>query len=135
MKDAFAALESLSKLGKKEGDVKLGDLTLTLGTLDTDQESNVFISCAELTGNVYFYRLKIETLKYSLKAVNEVRLDDYLRLEKVEDREKLKKETFDKIETIVKTWDENVVSYLYSEWAKLSKASEEELKSKGIIQE
>jgi hypothetical protein len=132
---AFEALEEISKLGKIEGEVDVGDIKLLMGTLDTEQETDVFAQCADLTGNAYFYKLKLETVKYSLKAVNKERVDDYLKIAKIEEREKAKKETLEKISSILKKWDENVISYLYSEWSKLAKKSEEVLKAKGISQD
>jgi hypothetical protein len=133
--DAFKALEELSKLGKVEGEVKLGEVKLILGTLDTEQESDVFGACSELTGNAYFYKLKLGTVKYSLKAIGDVRLDDYLKIEKADERKKAKEDTLAKISEIIGKWDENVISYLYSEWNKLAKKSEDDLKTKGISQD
>ena len=130
--DAFKALEELSKLGKMESEIKVGEVTITLGTLDTEQESDVFVQCSELTGNAYFYKLKLETVKYALRAVGGARVDDYIKIEKDEERQKMKKEALERISGILKTWDENVLSFLYNEWAKLAKKSEDELKSKGI---
>ena len=131
--DALSTLKELSKLGKKEKEYSIGDVKITLGTLDTEQEGNVFTSCADLAGNAYFYKLKLETIKHSLRVVGNERLDIYLDVKEIDKREEMKKEVLDKIANILKTWDENVVSYLYSKWSELSKESEEELKAKGII--
>jgi hypothetical protein len=133
--NAFDALSELSKLGKKTKEVTVGELNILLSTLDAEQEGEVFVACAELTGNAYFYRLKKETLKYSIRAVNGQRLDDYENVKEQDKRDKLKKETLEKLSGILGTWDENVISFLYSKWAVLSKESEEDLKSKGILVE
>jgi hypothetical protein len=140
--DAFKALEELSKLGKVEGNVNVGDaIKLILGTLDTEQESDVFAKCADLTGNAYFYQLKLGTIKYSLKGIyaddgkTVVRLDDYLSIEKADERKKAREVTLARIDEIIGKWDENVISYLYSEWNKLAKKSEDDLKEKGISQD
>jgi hypothetical protein len=133
--DAFEALGQLAKLGKKIKEVQLGDLKIELGTLNAEQEGNVFVTCADLTGNAYFNRLKLETLKYSIKAVNGSRLDDYEKLSEDAKREKLKIETLDKLQKILGSWDENVISFLYSKWSELSKEAEDELKSQGFITE
>lgn len=131
--DAFEALSELSKLGKKTKEVDVGDLKILLSTLDADQEGEVFVKCADLTGNAYYYKLKSETVKYAIRAVNGKRLDEYETVKEQDKRDKLKKETLDKLSTIIGTWDENVISFLYSKWASLSKESEDELKSKGVV--
>lgn len=130
--NAFDALTKLSELGKMTKEFDVAGMKLTLSTLDAEQESKVFIACGDLTGNAYFYKLKRETLKYSIKAVNGERLDTYEDLKNAAEREKLKTETLDKVSNILGTWDENVISFLYSKWASLSKDSEEELKTKGV---
>jgi hypothetical protein len=133
MSNAFEVLTELSKLGKMSREFEIGNMKLLLSTLDAEQEGNVFIACADLTGNAYFYKLKAETLKYSIKAVNGQRLDEYESVTDVAQREKMKKETLEKLEKIIGSWDENVISFLYSKWSVLSKESEEDLKSKGIV--
>jgi hypothetical protein len=131
--NAFEALSELSKLGKLTKEVEVGQLKILLSTLDAEQEGEVFVACADLTGNAYFYKLKSETFKYSIKAVNGQRLDEYENVKETDKKDKLKKETFEQLSKILGTWDENVISFLYSKWAALSKESEEELKSKGIV--
>jgi len=130
--DAFEMLKDLSKLGKKTKEVSIGQLKLLMSTLDADQEGNIFITCADLTGNAYFNKLKSETLKYSIRAVNDQRLDEYEKIEDSKKREELKKDTLSKLEKIIGSWDENVISYLYKVWSDLSKESEEELRQQGI---
>jgi len=129
---AFEALSELSKYGKKTKVVSVGEVKLTLATLNSEQEGNVFISCSDLNGNAYWYKLKRETLKYSVKAVNEMRLDEYEKVEDKDKREVLKKQTLESIDEIMGNWDENLIDYLYSKWSELSKESEEELSSQGI---
>lgn len=132
--DAFAALSELSKIGKKTKIVEVGELKLLLSTLDSELEGLVFIACADYTGNAYFYKLKAETLKYSIRAVNEQRLDEYELLTDETKKEQLKQETLDKLQKIIGTWDENLVSFLYSKWMELTKESEKELIEKGLME-
>lgn len=132
--DVFAALSELSNIGKKSKEVPVGQLKLLLSTLDSEQESLVFIACSDMTGNAYFSRLKSETLKYAIIAVNGERLDSYVNA-LPEKKESLKKETLEKLENIIKTWDENVISFLYAKWIELTKESEEDLKKLGLIEE
>lgn len=129
--DAFEALTELGKLGKKQKEEQIGETKLLLSTIDAEQEGNVFMACAELTGNAYFFKLKSETLKYAIRAVNGKRLDEYENA-KVEERDKLKKETLEKVAKILGSWDQNVISFLYSKWLDLTKESEKELQSKGL---
>lgn len=131
--DAFAALSELSKLGKKTDVVEIDSLKLLISTLDSEQEGEVFAACAEMSGNAYFYKLKAETLKYAIRAVNEQRLDEYETLVDADKREELKNQTLTKLQSIIGTWDENVISFLYSKWTELTKKAEEDLKSKGLI--
>jgi hypothetical protein len=132
--DIFAALEDISKLGKLTKDVKVDNLSITLSTLDSEQEGLVFITSSEFTGNAYFYKMKAETLKYAIRAVNGIKLDVYTEAspEKIES---LKDETLSKLEKIIAKWDENVVSFLYNEWVELTKESEKILISKGIMKQ
>lgn len=132
--DAFEALSELSKLGKKTKEVQVESLKLLLSTIDSDDEGNVFVSCSELTGNAYFYKMKAETLKYAIKAVNGQRLDEYEDVEDEEKRVEMRKETLGKLQKIIGTWDENVVSFFYSKWTELTKEAEEELKKKGLME-
>jgi hypothetical protein len=132
--DAFAALSELSKLGKKTEIVDINSLKLLLSTLDSEQEGYVFAACAEMVGNAYFLKLKSETLKYAIRAVNEQRLDEYETLIDADKREQVKNETLSKLEKIIGTWDENVISFLYSKWSALTKVAEKELKEKGLIE-
>lgn len=131
--DAFAALGELAKLGKKTKVVDVGELKLLLSTLDSEQEGLVFIACAELTGNAYFLKMKSETLKYAIRAVNEQRLDDYESFVDLEVKTRVKNETLEKLEKIIKTWDENIISFLYSKWMELTKEADNDLKEKGLL--
>jgi tRNA threonylcarbamoyladenosine modification (KEOPS) complex Cgi121 subunit len=132
--DAFESLTELAKLGKKTKEVEIAEMKILLSTLNVQQEGDVFVTCADLTGNAYFYKLKCETLKYSIKAVNGQMLDAYEDIKIEADREKMRKETLEKIAKILSSWDENVISFLYRQWVELSKQSEEELKEKGIAE-
>jgi hypothetical protein len=131
--DAFAALGELAKLGKKTKTVEVGDLKLLLSTLDSEQEGFVFIACAELSGNAYFLKMKSETLKYAIRAVNEQRLDDYESFVDLDVKIRVKNETLEKLEKIIKTWDENIISFLYSKWMELTKEADADLKEKGLL--
>jgi len=133
--DALKALDKLSELGKKQKDVKIGDMSITVSTLDTGDETDVFISCSELTGNAYFYTLKLSTLKYAIRAVNGQRLDLYLDIKDVGQRIKSRSDVLQQVSDILRKMDEKVISFLYSEWAKMSKESEDELQSQGIMTE
>jgi hypothetical protein len=133
--DAFESLTELAKLGKMTREVEMGEMKILLSTLDVKDEGDVFISCSDLTGNAYFYKLKCETLKYAIRAVNGQRLDGYESLKNGDERDKLRKETLEKLEKILGTWDQNVISFLYKRWVDLSEESEDQLKSKGIVVE
>lgn len=130
--DIFGALEEISKLGKLTKTVDLDGLKITISTLDSEQEGLVFITSSDFTGNAYFYKMKSETLKYAIRAVNDVNLFGFEEAEP-EKIDKLKEETFSKLEKIIAKWDENVISFLYNEWVDLTKESEKVLTSKGIM--
>jgi hypothetical protein len=130
---AFEALNELSKLGKKSKEVEIGSLKILLNTIDSEDEGNVFVACSELSGNAYFYKMKAETLKYAIKAVNGQRLDEYENINDEDKREEMKKETLEKLQKIIGKWDENVITFFYSKWTELTKEAEKELKEKGII--
>ena len=106
---AFEGLEKLGELGKKEKEVKAGNVKLTIGTLDSEEEVEVFSACSNLSGNSYFYKLKKETLKYCIKAVDGKRLDDYKKVDDQKEREKLRDEVLEKKSAIIKTWDDTVI--------------------------
>jgi hypothetical protein len=133
--DAFEALKGLSKLGKRTKEIEIGSMKLLLSTMNAEQEGKVFIACSDLTGSAYFSRLKLETLKYALKAVDGARLDLYEEIKGEVEREESKKEILEKVQKILGTWDENVISFLYNKWAELSKESEEDLKASGVTVE
>jgi hypothetical protein len=130
--DAMKALQSLSRLGKKERDVKIEETTITLSALDTGDETEVYVACSELQGNAYFYKLKLETLKYSICAVNGKRLDTYRGIDDFNQRQVNKIKSLDEISEVLKTWNENVVTYLFTEFSKLTGEVEKELTDKGI---
>jgi hypothetical protein len=77
--------------------------------------------------------MKAETLKYAIRRVNDQRLDEYETLIDPDKKAQLKRETLDKLEVVIGTWDENIVSFFYAEWMKLTKESEAELKEKGLM--
>jgi len=131
--EVFEALSQLSKLGKMSKEVELEGLKIELCTLDSNEEGEIFVTCADLTGNAYFSKVKSETLKYSIRAVNGKRLDEYKLIVEEKERDKLRKETLEKLQKILGTWDENVIAFLYGKWAELSKESEEDLVKKGIV--
>jgi len=133
IESAFEALTKLSEIGKKSKVEQIGNLKLLLTTLTSDEETNVFIACSELTGNAYFNKLKSETLKYAIKAVNDQRLDEYESIKEEVKREVLRKETLLKLEKILGSWDENVIAFLYTKWVAISKESEKELQEKGFL--
>jgi len=131
--DAFEALKSLSKLGKRTKEIQVGSMKLLLSTMNAEQEGNVFVTCSDLSGNAYFNKLRLETLKFALKAVDGSRLDSYEEINDEVEREKSKKQILEKVQKILGTWDENVISFLYSKWAELSKESEDDLKANGVV--
>jgi ADP-dependent phosphofructokinase/glucokinase len=132
--DPFEALTELAKIGKMTKEFEIAEMKILLSTLDAESESNVFISCSDLSGNAYFNKLKAETLKYAIKAVNGQKLDGYEDIKEEVERNKLKKETLEKLAKILSQWDQNVISFLYKKWTELSKESEEDLKSKGLVE-
>jgi len=134
MKDAFEALSQLTKLGKKTKEIEIEGQKILLSTLDSEKEALVFVACSSLSGNAYFFKLKSETIKFSICAVNDIRLDEYQTIKDPSKKEQLKNETLSKLDSIIGTWDENIVSYIYSKWVELSKESEDELKKKGLIE-
>jgi len=131
--DALKSLEKLSELGKKEKIISIGDIKITISTLDTGDETDVFVSCSELSGNAYFNTLKLATLKYAIRAVNGERLDSYLEETDLRKKEQARADVLQKVSDIVKKWDEKVVSFLYTEWANLAKESEDEIEEKQLL--
>lgn len=130
--DVFETLKKLSKIGKVFKEVEIEGIKILLGTLNSEQEEKVFIACSELVGSAYFSRLKRETLKYAIKSVNDISLNEYENLKDPEQSEKLKKETLEKLEKVLGSWDEEVITFLYHKWNEISKQSEEEFEKIGI---
>ena len=130
--DAFEVLKGLSKIGKISKEVELEGIKLSICTLNSEQEEKVFIACSDLVGSAYFSRLKRETLKFAIKSVNGVSLNEYENLKDPEQSEKLKKETLEKLEKILGTWDEEIITFLYHKWNELSKEAKKKKKKIGI---
>ena len=134
--DHLAVLDGLGKLGKKTKKVEIGDVVITLSTLGSEDETEVFIACSDLSGNAYFHKLKSETLKRAIRVVNNNDLYSFLNSDLNEiDKKQLREEIHRKIGNMLREWKEDLIAYLYSEWIDLTKESEEELKKKGIIEE
>lgn len=130
--EVFEVLKNLSKIGKVSKEVEIQGVKILIGTLNSEQEEKVFLACSELVGSAYFSRLKRETLKYAIKSVNGISLIEYENLKDPEQSEKLKKETLEKLEKILGSWDEEVITFLYHKWNEISKQSEEEFEKIGI---
>lgn len=134
--DPFEILDELSQIGKTFEKVKiLDDFELTLVTLEADDEMNIFENASKYEGQEFINNLQRETLAFSISEINGKPLRKYEQIKDEKEREKVKKETIDKIRSIVKTWKEELVAFVHSKYSAMIERNEAYLKSIGIIQE
>lgn len=129
--DIFGELSKIAKIGYVEKDAKVGNVNLTLSTLTAEDEAEVFNNCIGYDGISFISRNKIETLVYSIKAVNGERFN----YEALTDREQYLVErgnAINSLRKVIGSMQEDMVSFLYSEQLSVANKGEEELKKAGI---
>jgi len=134
--DPFELLIRASEIGKKSKDIVLSnDFEITLQTLNSEDEMNVFAYSENFEGGKFLTRHKIETLVYAIVKVNKKDLREYEKEEDLEKRKKLKEEVLTKVRAIVSTWRDELISFVYSEFGELTDESEKEMIKMGIMKE
>ena len=136
IEDPFEILGMLASVGRKTRDVTVTeDFKIILETLNVESETLVFANTAKYEGSEYFTKHKIETLAFSMSAINGKSLREYDKIENLEERGKAREIVVNRIRSIVGTWDDNVISYVYSEFAALVSENEADMVKKGILKE
>ena len=131
--NAFEALEKMSQLGKADKSVKISDdFSVLISTISSEEEAEVFSNCSQFEGINYITRSKIETLAYSIKGVNGEKLD-YDNIADIAERKKVRDETVAKLRQLIGQWRDEVVTFLYEEFLRLTGNSEEQLKKLGLM--
>jgi len=132
--DPFELLQKLSDIGKKTKLVEISnDFKVVLSTFDSEDEMQVFENVENYKGSEYLTRHKIEALSYSIIEVNGISLRDYEKETDVEKKKALKQATIDKVRTIVTSWKDEFVSFMYSRFNDLVNESEEEMIKLGFM--
>lgn len=133
IKDPLDTLAKIIKFGQMEKEVEVtSDFKIILSTLSSEDETEVFENCSQYAGLTYLNRNKIETLCYSILGVNGQRFD-YDTIEDDTERRKARKDVVDKMRTIICKWRDEVITYVYEQFLKLTGNSDEYLKKVGII--
>lgn len=132
--DPFELLEKVSEIGKKEKNVKISDeLNIVIETLTAEDEGKIFSNTDKFDGTEYFLNHKIETICYATCKINEKSLREYEKIEDDLERERVKKQTIDKLRIIIKKWNDDVVNFVYGKYVELSSESDEDLVKSGIL--
>jgi hypothetical protein len=129
-------LEEMSKVGNKEKEIKItDDFSVTVRPLSGPEEEKVHESAEKLNGTQYFDKVIVETLVLAIVAANKKSLKTYETIENLEEKEKVKKETYEKIRLILAKWNDDLKSYVYGEYNKLLDEIKSDLIKLGIIKE
>ena len=132
--DPLELLNELANVGKKKKTVKISDnLEVVLETLSAEDEGNVFTKCEEFGGSEYFSKNKRETIVHSLAEINGKSLKGYEELEDPDKKRKMKVEVIGKIRDIVDKWNDELITFLYSNFVDVISESEKEMVLMGII--
>jgi hypothetical protein len=127
-------LEEIVKIGYKEKDVSVtNDFVLTLIPLSGLVESEIHNRNEKSDGIEYFEGVKKDTLTFSIIKINGKSLRSYEKIDDKEERERVKKETYDKVAEILSKWNDDLRNYVYSEYTKLCDEIKEDLIKLGII--
>jgi len=130
--DPFSLFNKIEAVGKIEQVIKLtDDINLIISTLNTEEEGEVFSDIAEYEGIEYITMNKIEVLAHAIRGINDKKFD-YDKIEDPKVRREERKKAVVMLKEKIKTWRDEVVSFLYDEWLKLTGNSEEQLKKIGI---
>lgn len=132
IKDPFALLGELSKIGKKEKEIEVTGCKIKLGTINAEDEAEVFSVSKEHGTMEFFARTRIETIARAIIEVNGENLKKYENIEGRDERLRAKAEVIAKLKEVVGSWNEELVMYVYTEYSKMLVESEQEMKDKGI---
>lgn len=113
-KDPFDSLMKLSKLGKKEVKVSIGDVEVVLRSLMAKEEVELFTNIEELKGISFINSNKIETLARSLVEI------DGIRFEENND------DVVSKKKQVIEGWGQSIIDLLFTEYAKMISGIESE---------
>jgi hypothetical protein len=134
--DPFEFLEQMSKIGKMTKTITVVEnFKVTLSTLDSDDEGTILANTDDTKGTEFFSRYKQETLSFAIKAINDKPLNFYETIEDEKERKTKKEECIEKIKTILKKWNDDLLSFVYNEYIQMLEENEQRLVKLGIIKE
>ena len=132
--DPFELLDQLVNIGKETTDIDITpEFKITISTFGSEDEADIF-SIASKDTTQYTSLHKRETLVRAIIAINGKTLRDYEKIEDVKEYKAKKDMTNEKVRKIVSSWNENLVSFIYSEWYKLVSKSEKKLEEMKILE-
>jgi len=119
------AFQKIDELSDNERDVEINGQKIVLGILTGGEEDNVqafIVERAEKFGKgLYLRDIKIETIAYSIKQINDERIDkvDFFTVQNTEDKiEKVEKHIF--LREKLRIWPPLIVNYLFNQYVVLS---------------
>jgi hypothetical protein len=131
--DPFQALEEISDLGKAEEIVEVSEkFKILISTISSEEEAEVFTNCSQFEGMNYLTRSKIETLAFAIKGVNGEKFE-YDKIIDLSERKKVRDETVGKVRELIGKWRDEIVTFLYEKFLKLTGNSEEQMKKLGLM--
>jgi len=116
MKNPMDGLKKIAELGKKERNVVIAETKIVLKSLSAREENNIFSACQDLDGIFYINANKIQTLACSIIEISGARFE-------TDNEETLKEKV-----TVIESWGQSVVDYLFTEYSVLIKEIEESFK-------
>ena len=133
--EVFELLGRVEALGKMENTVKISDgFIINLSTISAEEEAASFAATSGFEGMDYIFQHKRETLARAIKGVNGKKFN-YDSISDKKARKESKKEAIDKLKELMGEWREEVISFLYNEFLKLTGNAEDQLKKLGLIAE
>ncbi len=131
--DPLAILDKIEEIGKKEKWIDISkDYKVLITTINAEEEVEIFKACRSENGFGYLAKNKFEVLARAIKGINKMKFK-YIEMEDGPERNIERERTIEEVRKRVETWNDDVVSYTYSEWLSLTGDVEAYLKKIGII--
>jgi len=129
LKDILGKIEEASKEFYREKEVSVGKIKVTIGILGADEEAAVQDFLANDTKLSYVYKMKLETVVRSIKAIDGFRVDslDVIDTPEEIDGKPVKVEKHKYFRDIIGKWGQSVVDRLFFAYAELVAELEREI--------
>jgi hypothetical protein len=122
-------IEEASRDFYREADVQVGKLKVTIGILGADEESSIQDYLSSEVKMAFIYKMKLETVVRSIRAIDGFRIDnlEFFETGEVIDGVPVKVERLKYIRDLVGKWGQAIIDRLFMAYAELASALERDI--------